>query len=197
MKSKKVKENDLQPFEVATVKRSEIKPHPKNPRKMTAAAREKLARGLSKFRLLEPFVVNRSTRHVLGGHQRLLWLDEQHGEEDYDVQVSWVRVAKAQEVNVMVLLNQPNAQGDFDAELLGELYAAGKLDVDLSGFEAPDLRKLIPEAAAELEMVEHDVSAQLAGLEFRVVVECDNERQQTKLLKEMESRGFTCRALMS
>lgn len=139
------KRKSLQPIAVETVKRSTIKPHPRNPRTMTKEARQRLSRGLNKFGMLEPFVVNRRTSHVLGGHQRLLWMDEKHKDTDYDVQVSWCDVAESDEVNVLTLLNQPNAQGEWDTDLLNDLLLSQSLDVELAGFEQLDLELLLPD----------------------------------------------------
>ncbi len=38
---------------------------------------------------------------------------------------------------------------------------------------------------------------QLGALEYRVIVECEDEAQQAELLARFEAEGLTCRALIS
>jgi hypothetical protein len=137
---------NLQTFEIETVKRSRIKEHPSNPRLMTAEARKKLERGLDKFGLLEPLIVNKRTGHVLGGNQRLAWLDKKHSDKDYELQVAWCDIPEEKELTVVALLNQPNAQGDWDLDKLKIQIEDSKLDIELAGFERLDLEMFYPDA---------------------------------------------------
>lgn len=136
----------LQSFEIETVKRSSIKEHPDNPRFITSEARKKLEKGLNKFGLLEPVIVNRVTGHVLGGHQRLIWLDKKNSTEDYGLQVAFCNVPKEKELTVMALLNQPNAQGEWDLDKLKIEIENSSLDVELAGFERLDLEMFFPDS---------------------------------------------------
>lgn len=135
----------FQPIDVEVVNRARIKPHPENPRRMSKEARKRLEHGMDRFGMLEPFLVNRQTGHVLSGHQRLLWLDSKHKNQDYDVQVSWCEIPATDEINVLALLNQPNAHGEWDTDILERLLRDERLDVELAGFEQIDLELLLPD----------------------------------------------------
>lgn len=184
---------------------------------MTPESREKLNRGLNKYGMLEPILANRKTKHVLGGHQRLLWLDEQHPDQDYEIQVSWCNIPKDEEANVLVLLNQTNAQGSWDSQLLEKLLYEHSLDAELAGFEAEDLSSLIPDinladffesyklddpteppAGPTTNPISPpgDQTGQLRS-QFQILITCESEEQQANLLEKFIDEGLTCRSLIS
>lgn len=118
---------------------------------MTKENRRRLRQGLDKFGLLETLIVNRKTKHVLGGHQRLLWMDEtEEGNGDYDLQVSYCDVDERYETTILALLNQPNAQGEWDTDILARLITEHSIDLGLAGFEQLDIEMLMPEIDASL-----------------------------------------------
>lgn len=53
----------------------DLKPNPKNPRKITSAKLEQLKKAMLEFGDLGGFVFNRTTGHLVGGHQRQRALD--------------------------------------------------------------------------------------------------------------------------
>lgn len=127
---------------LSRVRRSTLTPAPFNPRVIDKHARRQLRESINTFGLVEPIVYNRRSGYILGGHQRLSILDEQHGypPHDYDVDVSVVDLAPIDERRLCVLLNQPNAQGSFDLEALGRLIdSTPGLDPASLGFDAVQL----------------------------------------------------------
>lgn len=64
---------------------------------------------------------NRRTGNLVGGHQRLSLLDELEGTDDYRLTVSRIDVDDAQERALNVVLNNPEAQGNYDMDLLGQV----------------------------------------------------------------------------
>ena len=120
-------------------------PHPKNPRTITARARAALRRGIEQFGLVDPLVVQRSTRTVLGGHQRL---DVAQELGHATVPVVWVDVEGAEADALLILLNNPNAQGEWDYSMLSDMMASlnvDDFDVTLTGFDAADISELMKE----------------------------------------------------
>lgn len=63
-----------------------------------------------------------------------------------------------------------------------------------TGYDSDDLdalsRKLASQEAG-------DVSPQLTGMTYRVIIDCTNEMQQTELLDRFRQEGLSCRALIS
>ncbi len=105
-------------------------------------AYEKLKRSINEFGFVEPLVWNERTRNLVGGHQRLNVLKDL-GYETVDAVV--VDLPIEQEKALNVALNQ--IRGDWDerklAELLDELTKVPQFDVELSGFEMPEIKELI------------------------------------------------------
>ncbi len=102
-----------------TVERRELPisllvPNPKNPRTITPKARTGLKASLDRFGLVQEIVWNKRTKHVVGGHQKLDILQE---EGVGMVPCAIVDLAEAEEAALMVALNNPKIQGEFDASL--------------------------------------------------------------------------------
>ena len=102
-------------METRTLPIDQLIPAEYNPRRLPAKARAKLKASLSKFGLVEPLIWNETTGHVVGGHQRLELLKELGYVE---VPVSVVRLDPSQEKALNVVLNNREAQGQFDSARL-------------------------------------------------------------------------------
>jgi ParB-like chromosome segregation protein Spo0J len=130
----------------------DLKPAPYNPRlalKPSDRRYQKLARSLREFGLVEPLVWNEKTGHVVGGHARLAILKSMGVKK---VPVSVVRLTRAREKALNVVLNNLEAQGRYDpdklADLLGELTELPELE--LTGFDERDLADLRLEPADDV-----------------------------------------------
>lgn len=58
---------------------SDLRPHPKNPREMTPAARQLLIKYLAEFGDLSGVVLNARSGYLISGHQRVAELTRAHG----------------------------------------------------------------------------------------------------------------------
>ena len=105
----------MPPLEIRTLSLARLKPAEYNPRRVTAKARAKLKASLEKFGLVEPLIWNETTGHIVGGHQRLELLRELGYAE---VPVSVVRLDANREKALNVVLNNREAQGQFDSARL-------------------------------------------------------------------------------
>ena len=141
-------------------------PHPRNPRTITPSARAALKRGIEAFGLVDPLVVRRDTRTVLGGHQRLdVALELAHA----TVPVVWVDASDREADALLVLLNNPRAQGDWDIgalrDMLQEMNTDG-FDLTLTGFDEHHIDQMMAEpqdmATAWAGLPEYEQQDQLA-----------------------------------
>lgn len=132
-----------------TVRRSQLIPHPLNPRHIDAHARKKLRESLKSSGLVEPLCWNVRTGHVVGGHQRLALLDEEAGGEDYLLDVAVVDLPPEKERVLLVRLNNQSLMGEFDLGILDQLARDAEVPLDLSdlGFDALDLQVMFPDLA--------------------------------------------------
>lgn len=149
----------IQALEVTRKPLSELKAAPYNPREPLVPGDRryrKLKRSIELFGLVEPLVWNRRTGHLVGGHQRLQILRELGHVE---APVSIVDLPRAQEKALNVILNNREAQSDWDLrrlrELLDELAANSAADLAATGFDLSHLDLLRAQLApAPISMVE-------------------------------------------
>lgn len=101
-----------------TKKLVELIPADYNPRKITEAARKGLRSSIETFGNVQPIVWNKTTGHVVSGHQRLSILQE-IGETETIVVV--VELDPIMEKALNVTMNNKAIEGDFDDDMLSEL----------------------------------------------------------------------------
>lgn len=154
-----MKKTALQKYEMVSVRRSELHEHPKNPRAISEAAKKKLKDKMAKVGLLQPIIVNRREDRqlfVLGGHQRLSVMDSLEryngGKNDYELDVALVQVSEAEELEMLVFLNNPSAQGTWDTDLLAEISQDFGIDFGEMGFDKVDVDLLFDGDARFSEM---------------------------------------------
>ena len=137
------------------VQRSEIHLADYNPRTISDEARKSIKRGIKKYGLLGGLIVNKRTgMRLVSGHQRLSVMDElnKFPDNDYTIRVDVIDVDQTQEKELNILLNNPNAQGQWD-------------------FDA--LRKLIPDIDyKDAGLTEEDLN--LIGVDFMLQTEEEN-----------------------
>lgn len=116
-----------------------------NPRLISEENKKTLKKGIKKFGLVGGIVVNKRTGYTLvQGHQRLSVMDElmkynsETNKNDYKVRCDLIDMDEKSEKELVVLLNNPNAQGEWDYNLLRDVVmdidysAAGLTDADLA-----------------------------------------------------------------
>lgn len=124
--------------------RSQINLHEKNPRSISTENRKALKRGIKKFGMVGGIVVNKRTNYTLvGGHQRLSVMDElqkynpKTKENDYIIRVDLIDVEEKEEKELLILLNNPSAQGEWNYDILRELIP--DIDYKDAGLTEQDL----------------------------------------------------------
>lgn len=152
--------------ESVELKRSQIRLHEQNPRVISDENRKALKRGIKKFGMVGGIVVNKRTGYTLvSGHQRLSVMDElqkynaETKENDYTIRVDLIDVEEKEEKELLILLNNPSAQGEWDYDALRELIPdidyrdAGltEQDLDIIGVDFHFQTEEENETASELE----------------------------------------------
>ena len=126
------------------VNRSAINLADYNPRFLTEEAKKTLKKGIKRFGLVGGIVVNKRTGMTLvSGHQRLTVMDElqkynpETKEGDYKIRVDVIDVDGKAEKELNVLMNNPNAQGQWDYDKLAEIVP--DIDYEYAGLTQADL----------------------------------------------------------
>jgi hypothetical protein len=141
MSNKKQKITKYQTGEEIVISREKLKNAPYNPRKITGAARKKLKKNIKEVGLIGSCVVwNKKTGNIVSGHQRIDALDMCEGRSDYDVKVTVVDMDEKQEKEQNVFMNNTEAQGDFDLEILEDIFS--DVDIENMGFAEEDKFRL-------------------------------------------------------
>lgn len=126
-----------QKFEARTINRKEIKNAPYNPRKISDSNLNLLKRNIKRVGLVETLVWNKLTGNLVSGHQRLSILDTLEKRDDYDITVAVVELDDKTEKEQNIFLNNHNAQGEWDRDLM--LDIVGDIDLKEAGFTDIDL----------------------------------------------------------
>ncbi|NUP12964.1 MAG: hypothetical protein HOW73_43545 [Polyangiaceae bacterium] len=183
----------VQGFVIERKKRSEITGAPYNPRVMSDGAKKKLQRVLEKLKLLHPLTWNRRTGNLVGGHQRLgrldaIFEDAGYGGYDYEIDFAVVDLSEKEEIEANIALNNTEAQGEFDIEKLGSLFADHKdLDIEAIGYDAADVYQLFGDDP--LMHREDGVLDEIAD-RFRERVDAQTEHIKGKLAKVRDDVDF-------
>lgn len=178
-----------QKFEVARVWRSQLQPHPKNPRVIEPKAQKRLKEKLQQVGLLDTIVWNKRTGFVLSGHQRLAILDKlerfdaAEKKNDYELDVAAVDIAEVDELAMLAFFNNPGAQGAFDLDALAELNLDMGVSFDSMGFDNLDVDLLFEGDARFSELFEdsRDVGEAKQALQE---VKADRARMTDRLKEE-------------
>jgi ParB-like chromosome segregation protein Spo0J len=136
----------IESFEMREVTRAQLRNAPYNPRQIDDQARENLRRGIvDKFGLVQPIVWNERTGNIVGGHARVSICDGYYGKRDYTLQVAVVNVDSTREKELNILLNNPEAQGQYTLDKLAEILKTPGIDVYATGFTPASVYKLLGE----------------------------------------------------
>jgi ParB-like chromosome segregation protein Spo0J len=164
----------------------DLNPDPANPRSIGKKAKAALAASIRRFGLVQPIVVNETTGHVVGGHQRLDALREQ-GVVDVDVAIgSWT---EDEERVLSVVLNNPAAQGEFTD-------ARGYLERALRVLSLDDFQELQLDALVMGPMSKEEKRRNAKALEYKLVVTARDESHQADLLERFEADGLDVKLLI-
>ena len=139
--------------EISRVPRSQIKLADYNPRTIDADEKRRLKRSLEVNGLSEPFVWNRSTGNLVGGHQRISILDKSSPAEDWAVPVIIRELSGAEERQLNVALNNQKAMGRYDDFKLGELLKTPEINIEATGFDLGQIKTILPQIAPAIPIV--------------------------------------------
>ncbi len=157
-----------------------------NPRKLSDESRKTLKRGIKKFGLVGGIVVNKRTGFtVVSGHQRLSVMDElqkyvpSNKETDYKVRVDVIDVDEKQEKELNILMNNPNAQGNWDYDLLARIVP--DIDYKDAGLTEADLNMIGCDFLLQTEE-ENNIADELENMMSPVT----EQKEAEKTAKQLE-----------
>jgi len=129
----------LENFTMVEMQRAQLTAAAYNPRKITDQERDKLKAALKRHGLVAPVTWNKRTGNLVGGHQRLSIMDSLMGTQEYALQVSVIDVEAAREKELNVLLNNSQAMGTFDLDMLQSVFSDSEVSILGAGFTQNDM----------------------------------------------------------
>lgn len=135
-------------YEVLEMPRSALKGAEYNPRQISENEKKALRAGLKRHKMVMPPVWNKRTGNLVGGHQRLSQLDVLAEGAEYSLKVAVIDVPEAEEKELNVLLNNPQAMGDWDLPKLEEILKDSAVNLEGTGFDMADVFRLFGDSPA-------------------------------------------------
>ena len=188
--------------------RSQIKLHEQNPRVISDENRKALKRGIKKFGMVGGIVVNKRTDYTLvSGHQRLSVMDElqkynvKTKENDYPIRVDLIDVEEKEEKELLILLNNPSAQGEWNYDTLREIIPdidykdAGltEQDLDIIGvdfnFQTEEENTIADELDTLMEPVREEHQAEVAQKQAERAEKVAHMKQVKQEVKEAATKA--------
>ncbi len=197
---------------------------PDNPRQITSEGLDGLGASTRKFGDLSGIVFNKRSNCLVAGHQRVKvlrragakdWVTEKECTTESEgagyiedprsgarFRIRIVDWDETMERAANLAANNPEIQGEYTAEAIGQLQA---LESDLEEFD--ELRfgdlaaSLEKELGRELKKAQKDAEeaedeSKKIGDDFAIIIECNGEEQQVELLERLQAEGLKCRALI-
>lgn len=151
----------FQKFRFERLPRAKLVNAPYNPRFLDEAKERKLRAAIQRMGLVDAPVWNRRTGNLVGGHQRVAALDVLEKGTDYELDVQVIDVTQKRERELNIALNNPAIQGEYDPDLLGQLFREDVKPEDV-GFDPYDLEQLFQGTEFE-DLYQLPVEAEEAG----------------------------------
>ena len=163
---------------------SEFQFNPLNYRRHPEEQREAVRQMLGLVGWVTEVIVNKRTGNLIDGQARIKEALRQ--DETQPIPFTEVDLTLAEEKAVLATLDSMTGMAETDQETIDQLL------VDTLA-EMPDLEDLLNSLHNEVEPEPKERTVKFQE-HFRVVIECKNKRQQSKLLKRFESEGLEVRA---
>lgn len=176
-------------YEMRVVKRSEINLADYNPRQIDKETRNRLKKGLKKFGLVSPLLVNGANMTLISGHQRISVMDEleKYPDNDYELNISVVFLSKEDEMALNVQMNNTSMMGEFDVEGLTNMIDMGA-NVSDFGFSESDIDIMFGDNPDIVDFLSDSEEVEKSKEEIQKVR--DHRQEMTKEQKEQNSASY-------
>lgn len=167
--------------------------HPENPRQGDIGA---IYESIQANGFFGTIVAQRSTGFILAGNHRFQAAIEAGISE---VPVVWVDVDDDRALRILLADNRTNDLASYDEGALAELLKRVLSTTDTlagTGYEPEDLDDLLQRVEGSLPEP-GDAPVEDVPALYNVVVECEDEHQQSELLARLSKEGYKCKALIS
>ncbi len=110
------------------------------------------------------------------------------------IDIEWVDVDDQEANRINIVDNRLNDLATYDTDVQAEQLSMLDDDYEGSGWTEDEVEKFLTPPDMD-EPEEPDSDEQMGGYEYRVVVDCKDEKDQARLIETLEKEGRTCRPL--
>lgn len=171
-------------------------PWPGNPR-ANAKAVDKVAESIRRFGFAAPIVARLANRQVIAGHTRLLAARKLGLEQ---VPVRFLDLDEQQAHALSLADNRTGEIAEWNDEALAEVLRdlqAQEVDIAGLGWNEKELASLLGESPGANPLpAPGDAEQDFLLVRFSILVECDNDADQRRLIARFMEEGLKCRAVM-
>ena len=180
-------------IEHGTAPANQFLAHELNARRHPGHQRDALRGSLNEVGWVAPVIVSAKTGKLLDGHARI----EEALTRDENAEVPFIKVdvSEGEERLILASFDPITNQAYYDKEVLDALLrevSTGDAALQALLSDLAQANDLIPQERENI-----DTSPTLDGLQYQVIVVCDNETHQAELLSRFEEDGLQCRLLIS
>jgi ParB-like chromosome segregation protein Spo0J len=173
--------------------------NPYNPRTHPPKQREALEAAIKDVGFIRSVTVNRTTGRLIDGHERV-WQAVRSGQPTIDVE--YVELSEEAERKALATLDRIGELAEIDPAMLDGLLrqfetGSAALQAMLAEFaDEAGLYRAAGPPEGHRDPLGKDESHRL-GDQFRILITCEDEQQQTELLERLTDEGLECRALIA
>lgn len=195
---KKIKEEnpnhpELKQSETVIVKRSQVKFHPRNPKKHGDAAIKEQLKNFKRVGYLSGIIWNKTTGNLISGHRRTAALDLFYGNTnnhpvDFDMRVECVEMDEKQELEQLVYMDARATNTKQDYSLLAAILP--DIDYKSAGLEESDLSMITIESPSfsfgDILGIKSDIQVMAGPTLEKKEVEKSARKEQVKAAKQAQ-----------
>lgn len=166
--------------------------YPGNPRRGRV---DVIKRSLARHGQYRPIVVNRRTMQVLAGNHTM------HAARElgwHELAATFVDVDEDTAARIVLVDNRASDLATDDDDELAALLSSladSEAGLDGTGYDDADLKQLLDQLSGAEGGDSADTSPQLGDVEYRLVIECEDEHEQAELLERLQGDGLNVRAI--
>lgn len=201
---------------VEYVRLDDVRPADRNPKSHDHG---QLRDSFARFGFVEPMIRDDRTGRLVAGHGRLDELRmarsrdaaappsgvrvDDSGEWLVPVLVGWRSTSDSEAQAYVLASNRLVELGGWDESILSDVLidlAGDGTDSDAllgTGYSLDEALAALSKRLGELSDDIVDTAPQLAGLTYRLVVDCDDEQHQAELLAQLDALGLSVRAVVN
>ena len=176
---------------IEQVKIDKLIPYARNSRTHSDAQVAQIAASIKEFGFTNPVLID-ETGSIIAGHGRVMAARKLAITDVPSIRLT--HLTDAQKKAYIIADNKLALNAGWDDEMLAveltDLKDMG-FDLDLTGFSTDEIKLLF----VSLNDVLDDLKEPIDESRNLLMIECQGEREQEKLFKEMKQRGFECKIL--